>query len=225
MAGFARGILAAHDQATAYFRGSALRGRLRFGVSDDLALTRVPRVLREFRQQHPQIDLELTVAQSGALHRRLAARQLDLIFAKNEPGDTRGNLVRRDRLVWVGPDQAALDPDRPVPLVTYHPPSITRAAALESLERAGRTWRITCNSREVNGMLAATRAGVGITVLAESLVPADLVPAAGPARAAADRRRRHRAARPPARTRGRGPGAQRRDPGQRRAATVSRRRP
>lgn len=176
MAGFARGILAAHEQATAYFRGSALRGRVRLGVSDDLALTRVPRVLREFRQQNPQIDLELTVAPSGALHRRLGARQLDLIFAKNEPGDARGNLVRRDRLVWVGPDQAALDPDRPVPLVTYHPPSITRAAALEALEKSGRTWRITCNSREVNGILAATRAGVGITVLAESLVPTDLVP-------------------------------------------------
>ena len=136
MAGFARGILAAHDQATAYFRGSALRGRVRLGVSDDLALTRVPRVLREFRQQNPQIDLELTVAPSGALHRRLGARQLDLIFAKNEPGDARGNLVRRDRLVWVGPDQAALDPERPVPLVTYHPPSITRAAALEALEKS-----------------------------------------------------------------------------------------
>lgn len=179
MAGFARGILAAHDQAVAYFRGSALRGRLRFGVSDDLALTRVPRVLREFRQQHPQVDLELTVAGSGALHRRLGARQLDLIFAKNEPGDRRGNLVRRDRLVWVGPEQAQLDPDRPVPLVAYHPPSITRSRALEALEKAGRTWRITCNSREVNGILAATRAGVGITVLAESLVPADLVPLPG----------------------------------------------
>ena len=195
MAGFARGILAAHEQATAYFRGSALRGRLRLGVSDDLALTRVPRVLREFRQQNPQIDLELTVAPSGALHRRLGARQLDLIFAKNEPGDARGNLVRRDRLVWVGPDQAALDPDRPVPLVTYHPPSITRAAALGGLERSGRTWRITCNSREVNGHPGRHpgrsrhhRAG---------REPGARRPgaAAGSARTPADRRRRHRPAR------------------------------
>jgi len=29
--GFARTILAAHDQALGYFRGSAMRGRLRFG--------------------------------------------------------------------------------------------------------------------------------------------------------------------------------------------------
>ena len=44
MAGFARAILSAHEQATGYFTGSGLRGRLRFGVSDDLALTPLPRI-------------------------------------------------------------------------------------------------------------------------------------------------------------------------------------
>ena len=67
MAGFARSILAAHEQAVAYFTGSGLSGRLRFGVTDDLALTPVPRILRDFRQLYPRIDLELTVSQSGTL--------------------------------------------------------------------------------------------------------------------------------------------------------------
>jgi DNA-binding transcriptional LysR family regulator len=175
MAGFARTILAAHEQASSYFTGSALRGRLRFGASDDLALTQLPRILNEFRQLHPRIDLELTVTQSGALHRRLASGHLDLIFVKNEPGDTRGRLVRRDRLVWVGLERTKIEPDRPVPLVAYQAPSLTRAAALRALEAAGRTWRITCNTKEVNGILAATRAGLGIAVFAQSLVPSDLV--------------------------------------------------
>jgi DNA-binding transcriptional LysR family regulator len=175
MAGFARTILAAHEQAVSYFTGSALRGRLRFGASDDLALTQLPRILREFRQLHPRIDLELTVTQSGVLHRRLSSGHLDLIFVKNEPGDTRGQLVRRDRLVWVGLERTTVETDRPVPLVAYQAPSLTRAAALRALERAGRTWRITCNTREVNGVLAATRAGLGIAVFAQSLVPSDLV--------------------------------------------------
>src|SRR5699024_3161862 len=43
MAGFARTILAAHDQAAAYFTGSAMSGRLRFGAADDLALTQIGR--------------------------------------------------------------------------------------------------------------------------------------------------------------------------------------
>src|SRR6185312_13429 len=67
MAGFARNILAAHDQAASYFTGSGVSGRLRFGVTDDLALTPVPRILRDFRQLYPRVDLELTVSQSGTL--------------------------------------------------------------------------------------------------------------------------------------------------------------
>ncbi|HEX3812714.1 MAG TPA: LysR substrate-binding domain-containing protein [Mycobacteriales bacterium] len=175
MAGFARTILAANDAASSYFTGSAMRGRLRFGAADDLALTQLPRILRGFRQLYPQINLELTVTQSPSLHRRLHSGHLDLIFVKQTPGENEGRLVRRDRMVWVGLESTTVEPDQPVPLISYQAPSLTRAAAVRSLEEIGRTWRITCNTREVNGVLAAVRAGIGISVFAQSLIPPDLV--------------------------------------------------
>ena len=175
MAGFARTILAAHDQATAYFTGSAMRGRLRFGAAADLALTQLPRILREFRELHPRVTVELTIAQSHVLHRRLLAGHLDLVFIKQNAGEGTGTLVRRDRLTWVGLPESPVSDSDVVPLVTYPSPSISRNTATHALERAGRTWRVTCTTREINGMLAAVRAGLGITVLAQSLVPADLV--------------------------------------------------
>ena len=98
MAGFARTILAAQDEAVSYFTGSAMRGRLRFGAADELALSELPTILRDFRQLNPRINLELTVTQSGILHRRLAANSLDLIFVNQEADSGRGRLVRRDRL-------------------------------------------------------------------------------------------------------------------------------
>jgi DNA-binding transcriptional LysR family regulator len=175
MAGFARTILAAHDQATSYFTGSAMRGRLRFGAADDLALAQLPRVLRDFRQMHPRITLELTVSQSGALHRRLRSGQLDLVFIKQAADETEGQLVRRDRLVWVGLSGTAIEPGAPVPLITYQGSSLTRRTAERALSDAGRTWRITCKTVEVNGVLAAVRAGLGVAVFARSLIPPDLV--------------------------------------------------
>ena len=174
MAGFARTILAANDEAVSYFTGSAMSGRLRFGAADELALSELPTILREFRQLYPRINLELTVTQSGTLYRRLTANHLDLIFINQEADLGRGTLVRRDRLVWVGIDRLELDPAQPVPVITYHAPSLSRSAAIESLERSHRTWRITCNTREINGVLAATRAGIGVCVLAQSRVPGDL---------------------------------------------------
>jgi DNA-binding transcriptional LysR family regulator len=174
MAGFARTILAAQDEAVSYFTGSAMRGRLRFGAADELALSELPSILRDFRQLNPRINLELTVTQSGTLLRRLAANSLDLIFVNQEADSGRGRLVRRDHLVWVGIDRISLDEGQPIPLITYPAPSFSRAAALHALDSVHQRWRITCNTREINGVLAATRAGIGICVLAQSRVPQDL---------------------------------------------------
>ncbi|WP_331714700.1 LysR substrate-binding domain-containing protein [Auraticoccus cholistanensis] len=174
MAGFARAILSAQDEAVSYFTGSAMSGRLRFGAADELALGELPTILRNFRQLYPRINLELTVTQSGSLLRRLHSNHLDLVFINQEADTHLGRLVRRDRLVWVGLEGFEIDPDQPLPLVTYHAPSFGRSAAIGALTGIGRAWRITCNTRQVNGILAAVRAGLGVCVLAQSRVPPDL---------------------------------------------------
>ncbi len=175
MLGFARTILAAHDQASSYFTGSAMRGRLRFGSADDLALTQLPQILRDFRQLYPHINLELTVNQSIVLTRRLSAGQLDLVFVRQASDAQVGRLVRRDRLVWVGHRDLTIEPGQAVPLIVYQSPSLSRTLMIDGLEGSGRTWRITCNVREINGMVAATRAGIGIAAFPQSLIPLDLV--------------------------------------------------
>ena len=179
MLGFARSILAAHDEAAAYFTGSAMRGRLRFGSADDLALTQLPQILRDFRQLYPQINLELTVGQSGVLARRLRSGQLDLVFIKQEPDLPDGRIVRRERLVWAGHKTMQIDAAGLVPLIAYPAPSISRAAAIDALEVGGRSWRITCNVREVNGALAAVRAGIGVAVMPQNMMPGDLIAVPG----------------------------------------------
>ncbi|GAB3608749.1 LysR substrate-binding domain-containing protein [Humibacter ginsengisoli] len=175
MAGFARSILAAHAAADSYFSGTAMRGRLRFGAADDLAITQLPSILRDFRQAYPQINLELTVSQSTPLHRRLKAGQLDLIFIKQMAGSQGGDRVSTDDLVWMGLDKTVLGPDDTVPLIAYQDPSISRQMAIDALEAAGRVWRITCNTREVNGVLAAVRAGLGVAPFPRTIIPNDLV--------------------------------------------------
>lgn len=174
MAGFARSILSAHDAAARYFSGSAMRGRLRFGTADDLAITGLPRILREFRQIYPQINLELTVGQSDQLYKRLNAGQLDLVFVKWVAGGKEGTIVQRDSFTWVGLEQTALDPGEPVPLIAYPAPSLSRKMAIDALEAGGRTWRITCTTKQISGVLAAVRAGIGVAVMPSSLVPDDL---------------------------------------------------
>lgn len=178
MAGFAREILAAQERAVGFFTGSHLAGRLRFGVTDDLALTPLPRILRDFRQLYPRIDLELAVLQNESLLRRIESGHLDVAFVKrgaNTPTLARGQIVRRDQLVWVGVEGTRIDPDQLVPLVVYQAPSLSRSVSVQALEKVDRRSRITCTVRGVNGVLAAVRAGLGIAAMARSLMPPDLV--------------------------------------------------
>jgi DNA-binding transcriptional LysR family regulator len=168
-------VFESRKQAVAYFTGSGLSGPLRFGVTDDLALTPVPRILHDFRQLYPRIDLELTVSQSGPLQRRVESGPLDVAFVKQAAGEGRGQLVRRDRLIWAAAPGTKLDSGRRVALVLHQGPSISRSLGLQALERAGLPYRVTCTVRGVLGVVAAARAGLGVAIFARSLVPDDLI--------------------------------------------------
>ena len=185
MLGFARSILDAHERATAYFAGPRVSGRLRFGVSEDFAVTELPQVLRTFRHSHPQVDLQLTVGLTGVLNEQLAEGTLDLVLGKRVAGGTGGGrtlwsnrTVWRDRLVWAAGEDFRADPDEggALPLIVYPPPSVTRARALAALDRAARPWRITCTASGLSGMIAAARAGIGVVAHSLSLIPPGLRP-------------------------------------------------
>ncbi len=181
MVALAQGILEAHERAEQYFSKVQLHGRLRFGTSEDFVFSRLPDVLRTFRHDHPMLDLELTVGSSSGLNTMLDGGELDLVLAKRPRGDDRGHMVWRDPWVWAGAPDAVVDPDQPVPLILYPPPSVTRDHVLQTLERAGRAWRIACTSRSLTGLRAAALAELGVLVLARGLIPAglaELAPAA-----------------------------------------------
>jgi DNA-binding transcriptional LysR family regulator len=207
MLGFARNIVAACEDAASYFRADRPSGRLRIGIADDLALTRLPHILRDFRRDNPLVDFDLRVDQSGLLHQRLESDKLDVFIGKRPSGEQPGEqgeprvLVRRDQLVWVGAPPAKYglagtglagaalagkggpiarpESGTPLPLVVYSAPSISRTEMHKALKRVGLPFRSACVCRGVNGLIAAVAAGIGVSAMAASLVPAQLT-ALGP---------------------------------------------
>lgn len=175
MLAFARRTLAVLDEAQAYFSGPAERATVRFGTADDLALTHLPGILRDFRRKHPRIDVEITVGQSQAIMRRLRVGALDLVYVRREPDIVDGRIVRREQLIWGAHPTLRFAPDDLVPLVTYPRPSHSRAAAVAALESAGRRWKATCTVRDITGILAGVRAGLGVAVFPGGMMPPDLV--------------------------------------------------
>jgi DNA-binding transcriptional LysR family regulator len=172
MAGFARDMLEVNKQAADYFAGAAPRGKVRLGVSDDLAVTRLSGVLRGLIAENPMLNMELTVGLTSMLYQKLDSGRLDLVFAKRMKDDDRGRLIRRERLVWLAHRDFALEPDAPVPLVLYPSASITSALALEALNKVGRAWYVACSSETLNGIRAGTESGLGVTAQSTLLLQA-----------------------------------------------------
>ena len=174
MVEMARTILDANDRLASFFIDKGNRERLRLGISEDFAMSRLANVLIQFRRNDPHVDIELTVGLSGYLYQRFDAGELDVIFVKRKPGDKRGKTAWRERLVWIARPGLQLSAGAPVPLVAFSPPSITRSLATEALQKAGRSWRITCSSGSISGLRAALVAGLGVAAHSSRLIPSGL---------------------------------------------------
>ncbi|SIS91406.1 LysR family transcriptional regulator [Insolitispirillum peregrinum] len=170
----ARLMLALASKVDQHFSAANLRGHLRLGVSEDLVGRQLPLILDAFACAHPSVDLALTVALSAPLFAMQDAGEIDLVFAKRRVGETRGRFVCREPLVWLARDPERLGQARPLPLIAFSPPSITRAIALETLERAGIPWRLSCTCESLSGLTAAARAGMGVFVQPRRLAPSGL---------------------------------------------------
>ena len=174
MTGFAASILDGQDRALRHFAREDLKGRVRLGVSEDVVLAGLPRLLQQFITENPKVVLELTVGLSEVLRDRFNQGELDLAFIKRREGSDTGELVLRDPLVWIAAPDLVLDRDVPIPLILLAAPAVTRTIALDSLERAGRSWRLMCTSDSQSGVHAAVAAGLGVAPHARSLIPAGL---------------------------------------------------
>ena len=170
----ARRILGANEEMHRHLRDVALRGRLRFGASEDFVLSALPDVIAAFLRRHPEIDLEVTSALSETLYKGHEAGSLDVLLAKRSTADRRGTTVWRENAVWIGRPDLVPNPDDPVPLLLYPQPSVTRAMAIESMEKAGRSWRLAFTSGSLSALSAAALAGVGIIPHSARLIPPGL---------------------------------------------------
>lgn len=173
--GYARNMLEIDSKVASLFSENRLRGRLRLGVSEDFVASRLTAILEDFIRLYPLVDLELTVSLSGVLYQMQDNGELDVVLAKRRLGDRMGHFLYREPLVWLArdPERMLNQPDA-LPLIAFPPPSITRKAAQDALDRAGMAWRIVCTCGSLSGLTAAARAGMGILVQPRSMAPAGL---------------------------------------------------
>ncbi|MBB2926052.1 LysR family transcriptional regulator [Paraburkholderia silvatlantica] len=176
MLAHAGSILQAIDRAESQFRAPRLRGRVRLGCSDDVALGPLPAVLTAFRNAHPDVELEITIGMTGRLYELLDSGAIDLMVGKRRLGDKRGAVLFTGRLEWLARAGTTMDLAQPLPLILVAEPSVTRAVVLDALAQTDFRWQLVCTSSSHSGCVAAARAGLGVTVRPQYLAARGLAP-------------------------------------------------
>src|SRR5215469_4344302 len=169
-------ILQALSRAESQFRAPRLKGRVRLGSSDDIALGPLPTVLAAFRNAHPDVELEITIGMTGRLYELLDSGAIDLMVGKRRLGDRRGTVLFTGRLEWLARAGTTMDLAQPLPLILVAEPSVTRAVVLDALAQTDFRWQVVCTSSSHSGCVAAARAGLGVTLRPQYLAARGLAP-------------------------------------------------
>lgn len=173
---YARRLLDLNDETLAALR-TAPRGAVRFGMPPDFADTWLPLALGRFGADFPDLRVEAVADRISVVLDRLDRGLLDVAVVYSRPGRPDAVPLATVPLAWLGPRRQTdgvgpvFSRDTPIPLVLFEPSCLFRAAALESLEASGYSWRITFASPNLSGIWAAVAAGLGITVRTSTMVP------------------------------------------------------
>ncbi|MGX7948855.1 LysR family transcriptional regulator [Oleidesulfovibrio alaskensis] len=187
---YAQRMLALHDEALARLSASSIKGALRIGFVDYFGPDAMPETVRQFIRSFPDIHLELHAGLGMELRQLFDHGKLDVLVAGDD-GQHTGTCIARDTLVWACHtayncaaarpafmlDHLAAEPaatGAPVPLVALPLPCVFRSAAIAALESLQRPWEVVFTATGMASVLAAVRAGLGITVLPRSALTPDL---------------------------------------------------
>jgi DNA-binding transcriptional LysR family regulator len=169
-----RRMLALNDQLLESLQSEEAEAHLRLGVPQDIAERWLPEALARFSRAHPRVQLEVRVENNLALRQLLADGGLDLAVTFDRIDGPLPSEVRLP-VRWLAHPDFRWDPSTPLPLVLFEPPCTFRRMALEALDRAGLSWRVSFSSPSLSGLWAAVSAGLGVTVRTELATPSRVI--------------------------------------------------
>jgi DNA-binding transcriptional LysR family regulator len=185
-------------------RSEGAAGRLRLGMIDAGSLYLLPRAVAVFRERHPEVQLELAVAASADLERRLRRFELDMAFVIGDAGaagDVDRELFEEEEL-WIYAPSGSRGDGSTSDWVLYPRESHTRACIDEGLEARGIRPRVVLESGNPQVLRQMVALNLGWSVLPRAVAESDQAALRRPrggalaTRSLCVARRRHRPADP-----------------------------
>lgn len=166
--GYARRILALHDEAVMSLGRDPLRGALRLGMTEDTTTSGLSRILGRFDRLHPDVSVRTHVAQSLTLEAELERGEIDLAIFQTLRHQLRDTDIAlyEDSLHWVKSPDLPLDLENPIPFLAFDDECFYRRWAFEDPARPGDvTLKTVLTCASASGIAAGVLAGLGVALL------------------------------------------------------------
>ncbi|WP_422650233.1 LysR family transcriptional regulator [Cupriavidus sp. H18C1] len=185
--GHARRMLDLDALAMQDIRGETLAGELRLAITDYYRTSEIAGMLRRLRERHPQLRLHVTVMKSAAIDASVDDDAFDIgltmrvVGARGAAADrSRGSHgsragwrpLRREPLAWVAARGETDGIGTPLPLVLLPDTCSLHQYVVRILKRTRVPYRVSHSASGVAGLQMALAAGLGISCLNRSAIPA-----------------------------------------------------
>jgi DNA-binding transcriptional LysR family regulator len=166
---YARRLLSINDQILDIAGPRAASKTMRIGATGDFTAAGIALGLTCSRVSRPDLRFSVYSANIDVLLRDLREGDTDLAIWVSATGPTiETRHYWTEPLVWVRAPATALDPIRPIPLVSYGEECLFTRNAMLALSQAGRQTEVMFIGSSLLGLGAAVAAGFGVMALPRS---------------------------------------------------------
>jgi DNA-binding transcriptional LysR family regulator len=143
----------------------SVRKTFSIGTTETYALSILPRMLSQFADRYPDVELMVICGTSPELLALVEESKLDLAIVSDQEKSEGKTLIFEDELAWVAGPRMHVGAEGSLPLAFMPVGCEFRGRALAALDKAGRPWRMAVNSLSPTGIRAAIRADLAISVM------------------------------------------------------------
>jgi DNA-binding transcriptional LysR family regulator len=148
---------------------------VRIGVPGDCMGAELVAMLSASRARWPHLRFAVQGGGERRLLQVLKQGDIDLVWVlvTEEPADTARHYWTEE-LAWVRAKSTTLDPNAPVPLVSYREASVRYRVGVAAIEKAGLAFELVFRGSNAEALRSAAAAGLGVMVATRRRVPAGL---------------------------------------------------
>lgn len=160
---YAKRLLLLQEEALAAIAEENFIGEIKIGVSHCLSEGIFPELLGEFSNNYPDIRIIVDTRHSTSINQAYDRGEYDISLSV-EPSITTGDVISTDEVVWVGALDYPHHKKGSVAFCAYDGQTIFKQYVAEALDNANIPWQVTYKANSFSSVLAAVKAGLGVSV-------------------------------------------------------------